>query len=269
MRWLISLLVALGMGACTFEDGQPWGAVEMSLETDFDDAGRVQDGGLKTSKDYRVELDSLQIGLVSAIVRTASDSAELSFDPASPPPGYSLCHNGHCHYVDGSLVDYADIEAELAGASAGGESLLQAIESKVDIVKTTDVELGECSNDCELGRVSLRTVELNVGSISWSGRVFDTRAESRLPAEGLKIQGSLPLNLTYSTLVEASTGPQDDVGIRLDLHYAVGAPLLDLFDFAALASEGVVDLSAHAELTQQIEEKLKHDATFTVDVSRF
>lgn len=268
MRWLTSLVVALGLSACTFDDGQPWGTVDFSLETRFDQADRVSGGRLLTSKNYAVQLDSLQLGLVSVIVRTSSDSAEISFDPANPPPGYSLCHNGHCHYVDGSLVDYADIEAEVAGASAGGETLVQAIESNVDVIKYTDVELGQCSNNCELGRVSLRTVDLNVGSISWSGRVFDTRSESRLPPEGIELTGSLPISLTYSTLVDAATGPQEEVGIDLDLQYVVASPILDLFDFAELAQNGAVDLSAHPELTQQIQEKLKKDAMFNVAVTR-
>ena len=35
-----------------------------------------------------------------------------------PPPGYSLCHGGHCHTTDGGIESYEEIEAKLAGGGA-------------------------------------------------------------------------------------------------------------------------------------------------------
>ena len=45
--------------------------------------------------------------------------------PGKPPPGYTLCHNGHCHHPSGRLVPYAEIEAELAGGGVGTAAVVR------------------------------------------------------------------------------------------------------------------------------------------------
>lgn len=94
----LALLPAL-LAGCVWGPGEPFVElvqVDLQVEVDGDADARVTGA--------RLLLQSLQGG--------------VSFDPADPPEGYSLCHNGHCHKDDGTLPTYEQIEAELAGDAA-------------------------------------------------------------------------------------------------------------------------------------------------------
>ena len=113
-------IVAVLLAGCTFEAGGPFATLSASLRAGYvvpadRDAG---DGWQRLSSDYQVRVTTVRLQLDDIQLLAAGEGA-ASFDPSNPPAGYSLCHNGHCHSSDGRLVPYADIEAELAGASGG------------------------------------------------------------------------------------------------------------------------------------------------------
>ncbi|MGM0557111.1 MAG: hypothetical protein ACQEVA_12080 [Myxococcota bacterium] len=110
---LFSVLAVLA-SACAMQDGEPWGWVEGGATAS---GSIVEEGGAPGAQ---VTIDSASATLGVRLVETTSSSAGsgATFDPQSPPDGYGLCHNGHCHSDDGELVPYEDIRAELA--SSGG-----------------------------------------------------------------------------------------------------------------------------------------------------
>ena len=112
-RFRSSLALALCAAAatgCAFEDGQPWGRVDVELSaaapTDF----RTADGAA-------IELDDVEI-TVRVVELFAGDEAAAAFDPSNPPDGCTFCHSGHCHCGD-ALVDYETLAAR---ASGGGDA---------------------------------------------------------------------------------------------------------------------------------------------------
>ena len=101
-------------------DGLPWGQLEASMTATFAPSpDRLDDQGrLKTAANYVVDIEEISLGFDAFSLVLAAQGA-AGFDPANPPEGYSLCHNGHCHSDSGALVDYEDIALEMAGGSGG------------------------------------------------------------------------------------------------------------------------------------------------------
>ena len=100
------LCTALITPACTLEGGQPWGQVDFGVSVlSMDTAGRMEGNLIKTADNYGLEIETLTVEF-AAVSAVQTTSAGAGFDPAQPPEGYSLCHNGHCHSADGRLVAY-------------------------------------------------------------------------------------------------------------------------------------------------------------------
>ena len=144
-RWvdrLVLSVVALGASSCAFDDGDPWARASFELSLGFEPgAARLDDEGrLVTPGDWAIALETPIAHVDSVTLTMAGEAGTLSFDPAEPPPGYSLCHNGHCHADDGRLVDYEDIELELATACpvpVGTELYWTALPDKCSVVVAT------------------------------------------------------------------------------------------------------------------------------------
>ena len=80
------------------------------------DAGN---GYQRLSSDFQVRLTAARVRLERIdLLGGASSSGPTSFDPANPPPGYTICHNGHCDREDGAQVSYDEVAAELGGGGA-------------------------------------------------------------------------------------------------------------------------------------------------------
>jgi hypothetical protein len=243
--------ILLASSACTFAPGQPWGALEPSLEVVFAPSeSRITDEGwLRTSTDYALDLDLFAIRLDGLLLSQtlAGSAAPTAFDPADPPAGYSLCHGGHCHAADGSLVDYADIEAELAGAAGlSGKTLTAPVTLGLfePAAEPTQVSLGECSDHCWLDRGTLSRVSVALSEVSVGGRVYDLRpgAGRRLPEEGVAIGGVLAHSVIIDEAIDEPFDGSEPVGLSLDVRLAVTPALFDGVDFEALAEEGAVNL---------------------------
>ena len=115
-QMLLLLLAAVLASGCAVADGEPWGWAKADLSA----SGPIVESGGEPADGITIESVEAFANIRLAETRTSSAGDGSSFDPASPPPGYTLCHNGHCHSESGELVPYDDVRAELA--SSGGET---------------------------------------------------------------------------------------------------------------------------------------------------
>lgn len=102
----VGLIQATG---CTFEPGEPWGYLDIELH-----AGALQDSGSVDIGEQHVTLEELQL-----LAPAGTADAIEEFDPADPPPGFELCHDGHCHHEDGGLYTYEEIAAGIGDDDSG------------------------------------------------------------------------------------------------------------------------------------------------------
>lgn len=118
------------LGACAWGPGQPfssWSQASLALAW-ASEAGRLDEAGRwRTAEGWSLSFSappSLSEGQLQVLGAGAGSGAPAaagggaSFDPAKPPPGYTLCHGGHCHSASGALVSYEAIQAELSGGGA-------------------------------------------------------------------------------------------------------------------------------------------------------
>jgi hypothetical protein len=175
--WLVSLLLA----GCTFVDGEHF----LSLEARAGGrwvvgAGRdAGDGWQRLNTELEVVLDELRVDVASLALLDVGGE-RLAFDPASPPPGYTLCHGGHCHAVDGSLVSYEEISAMLGGGEA--TPALELPVGELDLLVAGEREL--CDPTCHVDRpVTLGRARAQIRTLSLRGRVRDGLVPPRFEGE--------------------------------------------------------------------------------------
>lgn len=190
--------------ACALEPGQPWGTVDLALSAAIAPSStRWLGDELRTSREFAVRMDELTLSLRTATVR-GRPSSGASFDPSAPPPGYGLCHGGHCHADDGRLVPYEEIEAELGGA-AGAPSVVLALDTTLALerepvaVVVPPCDMGAC--DLERGELGTLTVEL--GTLTARGELYDLATPARLPLEPMAFALEVRLNGALTTTLDA------------------------------------------------------------------
>lgn len=281
LRALRALLVAAALVAptgCTLYAGQPWGDVEAALEVSFEPpAERLDDyGRLKTSFDYALEIERLALVLPEARVLVATGEAgSLSFDPAAPPPGYSLCHNGHCHHESGRLVEYEEIEQELQ-LGGGSFALVRMTEDEEVHLSATpwEVSLAPCEPDCLVPRGSLERLEVVVSEVRLRARVVDLRTgeRARLEEGSVGVLARLPVSTTLHAPLQGRLDQGELPGVALAAALRVSETLFDRVDFAevvgAAGSDVEVDLSDQRDLAELLAENLRASA-LDVEVERF
>lgn len=273
MRWLANTVTLLVISGCAFDAGQPWGVLEARVEARFaPPADRLlPGGGFRTAADYGVELETLAVEMVDLRVQYAAATG-LSFDPAKPPPGYTLCHGGHCHSVDGRLVDYADVAAEQSGGGALSVDL--PVDRTVTLAaQPVRVTPAGCPNDCALERGEQAFLRLRLQALTLTGRVKDLLPGSpRLPPEGVTIQGRIPLDLALTRELQATVGRGESLGVRLTGELNLAATLLDGVQWQELPRVGqAIDLSSAlpAEVLADLFERTRLGTTWDVVVQRF
>ena len=175
---LLAALAAFSFAACAIGDGDPMAAVRPTLtaEIHFHEEDMNPDGWLILEEGglLKIEQAVLTVGEVR-VLASSSKSSVTAFDPANPPEGYSLCHGGHCHADDGSLVPYAEIEAALLGgdASAISTALTLSAPAPLNLLDEEAVSLTcpeDERGDCALGEVTLQRVELAAARLTVSGQ---------------------------------------------------------------------------------------------------
>lgn len=266
-----ALALLLAMSGCTFEEGSPWGQAAFALEASFDaSARRTDEGYLRTGNGYGFELERLELELGALALTERPEGAAVSFDPANPPAGYSLCHNGHCHAADGRLVDYEDIALELAAQQGVAGGVTQPVDASArfegDDVVTLEIDPEACSNQCELPVGELASASLVVASVRLVGRAIDTR-EDRLPAEGLEVDVTLPVQVTFERVIGGAIGRDAPVGVEVDVALGVPDTLLDGVDWSLWADSPGALATSPALLTV-IRDNLAEDASLEVTITR-
>lgn len=287
-RALLGLIAVVGTSGCAFEPGEPYGLVAATLDGRYEELGEraTPDGFEHLDTDFQVRLTSASLLVAAVELVDAGTSAEAPvFDPANPPPGYSLCHGGHCHADDGSLVEYEVIAAELASASGiTARTVLTMTPGAVDLLSRASLTLG-CEPDCAVGEGRLVLARLIASRLVLQGQVRDSRAEARIAgvadwqvdlpllehhhaadeqpvaedehdhdeaAEGLPGVFELPLELPIA---------EDELPhIALAFSLLANAELLERVDFGSVTptASGVVDLdgaggeAARAELAESV-----------------
>jgi hypothetical protein len=267
-RWLASIL-GLAATGCALSDGQPWGEAEVTLSARFaPPAERLTGSGrLKTAASFEIDLDSIVAQFDSVTLRMAAAGSSATFDPADPPEGYSLCHNGHCHAADGSLVAYEDILLE---GSSGGYFVTRAASAEPLLLSTqpASVELGACSNNCVLERGEVATAEVTLAAVELHGRVFDGTAGGRVPAAGLEFIMTFAPEGSIVTPTFAAVANGRRVGVRVALNLRVSPKLFDDVEWTYPDGAGEpVDFSKDAGAA--VAEKLIDDSELVAAVSRF
>lgn len=267
MRSLTSLAcLALLFTGCAFEEGEPWGEVRASLTLAFEPAAprRTEEGWLKTTTSYGVELHTLRVDVQRLTLAMAAGGADATiFDPSDPPPGYSLCHNGHCHADSGALVPYGEIADEI-GAEAPGSGLTVEIPGGGALAITGGTglaALGACPDDCALPRGRLASMEVLLTGLYVQATIHDLLPEdqARLPPEGLPVEVDLALTGRAEDVLNVTFGKGRKVGARLDARLDLGETLFDGIDW----SDGDVNLR------DAVEGNLAEGMALTVDVDRY
>ncbi len=207
------------------------------------DPGPARDlgnGEILTRQGYAVKLDNFVVELGDLeLLELQGASGGATFDPANPPPGYGLCHGGHCHADDGSLVSYADIEAEMAGGNASFVPIVRlSPPAEVDLVAGSSTTL--LPADPILPAASLSMLRLNSLSFRISGQV------RREPADDFSssFEVDLPMTSGFSTGLELELARGEDPVLNLTVALAPDGTLFDDLDFATISTDGLWKLDS-------------------------
>lgn len=259
-----ALVAAVG---CTFDDGEPWGEAHPSLAVRFDvpESRRTADGALRTANDYALTISALDLSLGSLSLGFSEDTdAPAGFDPAAPPAGFTLCHNGHCHGPGGKLFSYAEVAAVAGGGGAGGPGA-DAIVADVDApdgvpltAETRDVPLSGCPCDVPRGRLTGAAVA--VTGLRVRATVRDLRATPRLASTETAVDVFIPLDTTLQAPLSARIDRDEPVTVAVDALLVVTPHVLDALDFAQPAIS--------AEVADETGDRLRTHSTLNLEMHR-
>ncbi len=229
--------------ACTIGPGHGFGELEPVLFSAGLEPGAARDlgnGEILTRQGYAVRLDSFVVELGALeLLELQGASGGATFDPANPPPGYGLCHGGHCHAADGSLVAYADIQAEMAGGNASFVPIVSlSPPAEVDLVVGASATLSP--DDPVLPAASLSMLKLQSRSLSLSGEV------RREPADDFstRFEVDLPMTDGFRAGMELELARGEDPVVTLAVTLAPDGTLFDDLDFEALSVDGAWSLNS-------------------------
>jgi hypothetical protein len=270
---LVALSAAFALAGCAFGPGSPFATVDGVVVAEYAvSADRVADGWAKLASDYQIQLTGARIGIVDVELRARSGGGGGggggTFDPANPPPGYSLCHGGHCHREDGALIPYEEIQAELAGGAPTVTTLATfRVGAELDAIAADERSL-TCDGSCELGLTTITEVRSDVNLVALQGLVRDSRATPRLAGEVSFVLSAASAVLRTATEIPAdrSHPPHIDLRVRAEPK----PDLFDALDWAALARSGdVIDfsLAENADALDEVVDTFSASA-LTVDVER-
>jgi len=88
----VVFLAVLHLSGCAFEEGRPWGELELRVRARFAPATArlTEEGRLLTARNYAIEIGELRLTLETVSVWVSAGKETFSFDEANPPEGYSL-----------------------------------------------------------------------------------------------------------------------------------------------------------------------------------
>lgn len=230
------LVPALLLAGCTFQPGTGFSTLDrVAFEASVapSAARDLGDDTVLTDLGYRVAISEATLSASSLALQELSGGAAGSFDPAEPPPGYTLCHGGHCHAEDGRVVDYADVEAELAGASASFVDRVSVpLDSSYDLTDGGEAfDLTDAASTLELPLGSVDRAVLQSVALSLRADVFhDDLGDTPLP-----LQIELEIG-TVSAGISLDIDRDSPALLILDSSWGIRGDSFDGIDFAAEAS---------------------------------
>ncbi len=247
----LGLSAFLPLVACTFDAGVGFGTMEEAhLTAAFEPGGRLgDDGSFLTLGGYRVTPDRMTLGVYEVRLDelvSSGGGGDSIFDPASPPPGYSLCHGGHCHHESGALVSYEDIQASLSegGPSQYRSLVTMAVDDDLDLLldspRGDERQLFEFVPSGELGRGTISRTQVLVGSFRLTGTATGGGlGEARVPLTvDVAVEGSLA-----SLAATRDIGPDTEHAVRVAVGVPVGATFLDGQELADLVVDGAIEIN--------------------------
>jgi hypothetical protein len=259
-RLLLPLLLLAG---CAWDAGEGFAMLEPSVRAWYEpeEDREVYPGFQALASNYQVFVTSAAIRLESIELiprRVASGSGR--FDPSNPPPGYSLCHGGHCHRDDGALIPYEEIEAELGGGGAVTRPLITLPVGEVNLLNW-QIHTLACEPACELPRTELATGRWAITSLRLQGKVRDGLTTPRITGEQtfhLDIAsppGGSPVAVLEGEL-DIPSDREHEPRVLLRLNLTIPSRIFDEVDWAAVqpAADGTLDLgtAANAEARADI-----------------
>lgn len=258
--------VLAAVPSCVSEPGLPWGTLAARVALRFDPpASRLTEAGaLKTANDERVQNLEISARVAEVLVRTTPTDADTSvFDPANPPEGYSLCHNGHCHAADGSLPTYEEIAAQLGTSQSTGPTVRWLAVDGTSIPASAagaDLPLAGCGELCDvgLGRATLLEVHLTDLHVSGAASGIDG------PIGGLDF--SLPGELVITKVIDVPFDQSHAPIVSLAAVVRLPATLLDDVPLADHASGAAVQLPD--AITQAVLARVREDVKVDVQTAR-
>lgn len=204
------------------------------------EARDLGDHTVLTNQGWAVRVDAFTLSLDAVRVQELQGGSGASFDPANPPPGYSLCHGGHCHADDGSLVSYEDIQAELAGEEATWTALVTLpVAAEADLVAGAEYALFP-EDPGPLARSEATRLEVGATAVHLSGGATREDVDLALTVD-------LPLPAPFAASVELPFDRGYDPVVTLDVGLMVDGTLFDDLDFAALATDGTMAFADPAD----------------------
>lgn len=234
LKCLRCLALLAALAGCAFEDGQPWGEARIAIDAVFEvPAERLDGAAIRTNNDYLVQVESAELSTDAVFVRFAAAGGTASFDPADPPEGYSLCHNGHCHHDDGRLVDYADIEIEISGGGASVSTLVRQPIALTPNAAPVPLALDACGAEpCELPRGDLSSVEVQIRSARVAVEVRDRRTGDAARLDGPR---AVTIDIDEAFVVQAplagTVGRGEPVSRRIEGRLRLDASAFDNLDW--------------------------------------
>ncbi len=239
------------LAGCTFTPGGGFTTLssadlEVSLEPGV--ARDLGDDTILTDQGYAVAFEELTLGL------EVVDLEELqgggvgggTFDPSDPPPGYSLCHGGHCHRDDGALIDYADIEAELAGGAASFVAVASLpVGLEVDLLSGLSTRLNDVEPSPLLPLADVTRIRLAMTDVHLVATVTGGPLEE---GEEVPLSAELPVGAATSGF-ELTIDRDIDPTITLTIALHPGGSLLDGLDLSAGGGLELTDLDSEAAVS--------------------
>jgi hypothetical protein len=244
------------LSGCALNAGGSFATLEPSVQVAYTPlSGRDAGEGYQAlASDFQLRMDTGAVSLGSIDLQASSGGGgTTTFDPSAPPPGYSLCHNGHCHRDDGALVDYEDIQAELDGGGGSTTTTVAnlPVNAELDLLAPATVGL-TCTPGCDLGKTTLSRGRWSITGLRMTGTVRDSRVPVRfVGTRAFRFTASV--TGTNATPVAVLTNDLDVPADRdsaprvtLDLRLALTPTLFDAVDWstARVGTDGVVDLDA-------------------------
>ncbi|MCK6545631.1 hypothetical protein L6R52_07155 [Myxococcota bacterium] len=241
-RLLVTSSLAL-LSGCALDAGHGFATVRSAEVGAALEPGAARDLGdhtVLTDLGYHVAITSASIGIDRVELRgiAAASSGGGVFDPADPPPGYSLCHGGHCHHESGRLVSYEDIQAELSGGAGPTESVVVTIPvgETFDLLTATPrpIPLDALTPSPELPKTSLSRGLVHVTTLALEATATRGALGEESVALSIAIDVSAPVAKGLFTAIDRDGPGELDVVARARLDGAI----FDGLDLAALATDG-------------------------------